>query len=408
MANNQKQDKQWPPLLEHGGADVKKMAEELGVKIPLESPFTVNDLNKLFPLLRAPIRQDAVEATKGHQTGKGYDTTGYGYQALVDRLNEVVGIGHWDALVTDTTYTEGKYSTGRLKFVYELNIRLEIGYPVIKEDPETGLPKRHWVMVAYKEMVGTHESPVRGDAYKGAYTNGLKKCVGFFGPGADAYLGIIDEDNQPLPPDLQGERVGFTEEQRQRQASSRRSKKQNNNKKNQSGSQGQNMTQKTWDKLVALVKELNLDKSTAAKISWKVTGTGNSKKLTEDKAKALIEKLELMRDGALTWDGNDFKEEADQDPNQQEQDNGPEQEQDDVKPPWEQDPEEPAEDLPNNAEELNVDPEEVEKHAERTEQINKAMEMDWNAMQKLAKDLGINPVGKKKRELAEMIVEATQ
>ena len=363
MANNQKQDKQWPPLLEHGGADVKKMAEELGEKIPLESPFTVNDLNKLFPLLRAPIRQDAVEATKGHQTGKGYDTTGYGYQALVDRLNEVVGIGHWDALVTDTTYTEGKYSTGRLKFVYELNIRLEIGYPVIKEDPETGLPKRHWVMVAYKEMVGTHESPVRGDAYKGAYTNGLKKCVGFFGPGADAYLGIIDEDNQPLPPDLQGERVGFTEEQRQAssQASSRRSKKQNNNKKNQSGSQGQNMTQKTWDKLVALVKELNLDKSTAAKISWKVTGTGNSKKLTEDQAKALIEKLELMQDGALTWDGNEFKEETDQDPKPQEQTEEPE-----------QDPEEKTEDLPNDNEDLDVDPEEVEKHAQKEEQRARA------------------------------------
>lgn len=74
--------------------DIRKMARESGLEIPLKSPFTANELNQMYPLLRAPIREDAIERTNGRETGKGYDTTSYRYQALVDRMNEVLGPGH--------------------------------------------------------------------------------------------------------------------------------------------------------------------------------------------------------------------------------------------------------------------------------------------------------------------------
>jgi hypothetical protein len=306
------------PTLAHGGADIPELAKAIGLDIPLQSPFTVNDLNKAFPLFRAVIREDAKEKSRGSETGKGYDTTGYGYQSLVDRLNEVVGIGHWQAVITNEHYDIGKYSTGRAKHIYELTVRLELGYPEFYKD-EQGLTKRHWVTITEKDMVGTHESPTRGDAWKGAYTNGLKKCVGFYGPGADAYLGIIDEDNRPLPPGYEGEQVGTMYEDKNNNRNNKgknRTENQDNRTNGQAGeNQGQGtppvpeppMTQKTFDTMKGLVANLSLPKEVAAAICEFVTQKTDVRQLTEKEAQAYVHKLQDMEVGLIRWTGEVFE-----------------------------------------------------------------------------------------------------
>jgi hypothetical protein len=55
-----------------------------------------------------------------------------------------------------------------------------------------------------RACVGGHRSADYSDAVKGAITNGFKKASAFWGVGADAYRGTIDDDNVP------GEEVDYT------------------------------------------------------------------------------------------------------------------------------------------------------------------------------------------------------
>jgi hypothetical protein len=48
---------------------------------------------RLYKSLAAPFLEDAIERTDGRVTGRGYSTTGIKYQYIVNRLNEVLGLG---------------------------------------------------------------------------------------------------------------------------------------------------------------------------------------------------------------------------------------------------------------------------------------------------------------------------
>ncbi|MEO1303311.1 MAG: hypothetical protein AAFV36_09110, partial [Myxococcota bacterium] len=56
--------------------------------------------------LSEPLPDAAIERTDGRRTGKGYDTVGYGYQWVVDRLNEVLGPQGWTAKVESIEYEQ--------------------------------------------------------------------------------------------------------------------------------------------------------------------------------------------------------------------------------------------------------------------------------------------------------------
>jgi hypothetical protein len=45
---------------------------------------------QLYAALAAPFPEDCIQRTRAQTTGKGYDTTGIGYQHVVNRLNEVL------------------------------------------------------------------------------------------------------------------------------------------------------------------------------------------------------------------------------------------------------------------------------------------------------------------------------
>ena len=57
--------------------------------------MTNDERKKLYQALSAPFTEDAIERTEGRITGRGYDTSGIKYQYVVNRLNEVLGIGGW-------------------------------------------------------------------------------------------------------------------------------------------------------------------------------------------------------------------------------------------------------------------------------------------------------------------------
>lgn len=126
---------------------------------------------------------EAVEKSKKEITRKGYDTTGYQYQFLVNVLNEVVGLGNWGFNYKILKETEGKWSNG--KGFYEITADIKV-----------------WILENEKEIkfhcVGGHKSEMYADALKGAITNGFKKTVAFFGVGKKAYEGTIDDDYMPI------------------------------------------------------------------------------------------------------------------------------------------------------------------------------------------------------------------
>ena len=131
--------------------------------------------------LSEKITGEGIQRTKKDETKKGYDTDGYGYQYIVDRLNEVCG-SEWGFSWKAIKELEGEYRSGA-KF-HEVTVQVDV-----------------WVIdkTNARSCVGGHISVAYADALKGAITNGFKKTAAFWGVGRDAYAGTIDEDNQPLP-----------------------------------------------------------------------------------------------------------------------------------------------------------------------------------------------------------------
>ncbi len=140
----------------------------------------------LFAALSAPLPEEAVERTDGRVTGRGYSTSGYKYQFVVDRFNVVLGVGGWRAhrQVSVRAVTTVK---GRTAYEAVCEIRLELG------EFDDGR------FVPFAEVLGDggHQSMTEGDARKGAYTNAFKKAAAFLGVGREAYAGTIDDDNTP-------------------------------------------------------------------------------------------------------------------------------------------------------------------------------------------------------------------
>lgn len=150
---------------------------------------TLEQRKAIYAALAAPFPEEAIERTSKSQTGKGYDTTGIGYQFVVNRLNEVLGVGGWrmttgEAMVLEVTIKE------RTWYDVSLDVTVELG-----EYTSSG----SWQPWAHAASPGGHRAPTRADALKGAMTNGFKKAAAFFGPGRQAYEGTLDDDATPAP-----------------------------------------------------------------------------------------------------------------------------------------------------------------------------------------------------------------
>ncbi len=148
--------------------------------------MTNDEKRKLYAALAAPFPENCIQRTEGRVTGRGYDTTGIGYQFVCNRLNEVLGVGGWRAHRT-VTVKEIMTSKGRPAFEAICDLTLELG------SWENG----DFVVFAESLSDGGHTSMSEADARKGAYTNALKKAAAMFGCGRQAYEGTLDDDNVP-------------------------------------------------------------------------------------------------------------------------------------------------------------------------------------------------------------------
>jgi hypothetical protein len=149
--------------------------------------LTMADLHTVYPLLAAPFPEEAIERTFGAETGRGYNTTGIGYQYIIDRFNAILGPGHLRTTVNALTVTSTQTAKGKTLYQAECDLTLAIGNWVAGQ----------WETIAEAQNYGGHDSLSLVDAKKGARSNAFKKAAAFFGPGHEAYLGIIDDDSRP-------------------------------------------------------------------------------------------------------------------------------------------------------------------------------------------------------------------
>lgn len=148
--------------------------------------MTTDEKRKLYAALSAPFPPEAVERTDGKTTGRGFSTTGIKYQYVVNRVNEVLGVGSFRAHRT-ITVKEITRSNGRPAYEALCDLTIEIG------SWENG----QWIQIGEALADGGHVSSSEADARKGCFTNALKKGFAMFGVGRQAYEGSIDDDNVP-------------------------------------------------------------------------------------------------------------------------------------------------------------------------------------------------------------------
>lgn len=159
--------------------------------------------NEIYMKLSAPFPEDAVQRSDGKTTGKGYSTSGIGYQFIVNRINEILGIGGFRVSRT-MSIREGRTSTDRPSFEAVAEVKLELGEWI----------DGHFVPFADAIGDGGNTSTSEIDARKGAFTNGLKRAAALMGVGRQAYEGRLDDDinlpEQPRPEAARAERHRIT------------------------------------------------------------------------------------------------------------------------------------------------------------------------------------------------------
>lgn len=158
--------------------------------LPVVGPFfegelTPTILNQLYPLLQYPFSGEAVQKASKAQTKKGYDTTGVGYQFLVNRMNEVLGPSHWGYYQEIIKEIAGEWSN-KPNVTLAVETTVEIGNYV----------EGQFVPLHKVTGIGGHTGAEWPDTLKGAQSNSLKKALGFLGVGREAYEGTLDDDNR--------------------------------------------------------------------------------------------------------------------------------------------------------------------------------------------------------------------
>lgn len=182
----------------------------------------ISDLPKVMAEFRKALPKEAEQFSEGSKTSKGYDTAGYGYAWLTERMNDVVGFC-WRLVESEPRETSNTSKSGNTIHVMEIDVVLQLGNWIVKEfEDVTTVTETNSVDInsapnivvqstkkAFRiERVfqvlaetpigrGWHKALNIADAKKGAMTNGLKKAAGFWGIGNDAYKKMIDDENKP-------------------------------------------------------------------------------------------------------------------------------------------------------------------------------------------------------------------
>ncbi len=149
-----------------------------------EQPY----LDILKGKLTAPIPKEAEQIKKF----KTFSLTGYKPAYIIERLNECFGYKGWYADLIPFNYTIKGVLFDNLIMIEESCVTVWVKLTVIFADDAK--PQSH-------NQFGTceyHQGSLSvGEAIKGAYTDGLKKCAGYFDIGQEAYKGNVEPDYEP-------------------------------------------------------------------------------------------------------------------------------------------------------------------------------------------------------------------
>lgn len=184
-----------------------------GIKyVPTEGKLKASDLKDVYLEFKKPISHKGLQESDGGKTRKGYDTLGYGYAWLTERLNDVL-CGHWRIVIDREEKKDIQSKKGNLLHEVEMDLTLQLGnwreyeemtkvtLQSTKEEVEAitettkSIKCRDFEVISEHPGFGWHKALSIADARKGAYTNGLKKAAGMFGIGNDAYKKYIDVEN---------------------------------------------------------------------------------------------------------------------------------------------------------------------------------------------------------------------
>lgn len=153
--------------------------------------MTTDEKKKLYAALSAPFPPEAIERTKGSVTGKGYDTAGVRAQFLINRINEVLGVG---SLRIHRTIEVRPFTTAKGRTMHEATCDMTVELGSYDADG-------NWTVIAESIGDGGHQASTAIDAKKGAHTGALKRALAGFGIGKDAWEGRLDQypddDNTP-------------------------------------------------------------------------------------------------------------------------------------------------------------------------------------------------------------------
>lgn len=103
--------------------------------------------------------------------------------AIIERLNEVFGIGTWQ-LKSGYIQTFQKQETtkeGKVRYLYEVMAKATLDIPTYN---------------IHLEQFGGGEDEVLGDAAKGAVTDALNKCASYLYIGYDVFMGNVPAQQQ--------------------------------------------------------------------------------------------------------------------------------------------------------------------------------------------------------------------
>lgn len=160
-------------------------------------------LEQIYKLLAAPFPSGAFTTTDKDVTKKGYDTTGIIVQFLINRLNEEVGIGHWQIIVLDQSVETYKTKDERTRYAATCKIVMQFGN--WRNDKLRATETEDWHIggfhvLAERPGVGGSDSSNQADGEKGALTGAIKNACKLFGCGKEVYEGeggqVSDQDKR--------------------------------------------------------------------------------------------------------------------------------------------------------------------------------------------------------------------
>ena len=177
--------------------------------------LTVALLPQVYAEFKKDIPIEGLQASYAEETRKGYDTVGYGYAWITERLNDVVGPQCWRMVLSEKTSSANPSKNGNIMHEVSMDLLLQLGNWKSRESfGEKGIfgqevkfanefkIERDFEVLAEAPGFGWHKALSLTDARKGAMTNGLKKAAALFGIGNSAYKKSIDEENAEVKEQL--------------------------------------------------------------------------------------------------------------------------------------------------------------------------------------------------------------